>query len=201
MITTNDGGLGPVTHSFPPSHQGGRGTIKGSNHHRVNNPPKEWTRPLSKNTDRTERSECPHAGVHPTCLTIQRSYPLTWKYTDPPEVKWTPTPSHQGVDGAVACRPRSTGWHVQVTKDSTNQPARECDVTMSFHGSSTKTSTDPVALSSVNELGTLTGPRSLLWTRYRGPHPPTHPPCNWTIRLRAFLMETATATNDHLLCA
>ena len=99
--------------------------------------------PLSKNTDRTERSECPHAGVHPTCLTIQRSYPLTWKYTDPPEVKWTPTPSHQGVDGAVACRPRSTGWHVRVTKDSTNQPARECDVTMSFHGSSTKTSTDP----------------------------------------------------------
>ena len=29
MVTTNDGGLGPVTHSFPPSHQGGRGTIKG----------------------------------------------------------------------------------------------------------------------------------------------------------------------------
>ena len=56
-----------------------------------------------------------------------------WKYTDHPkelpthmevyrpwEVKWT-TPSHQGVDGAVACRPPSTGWHVRVTKDSTNQ--------------------------------------------------------------------------------
>ena len=28
-------------------------------------------------------------------------------------------------------------------KDSTNQPARECDVTMSFHGSSTKTSYSP----------------------------------------------------------
>ena len=131
--------------------------------------------PLSKDTDRTERSECPHAGVHPTCLTIQRSYPPTWKYTDPPEVKWTPTPSPQGVDGAVACRPRSTGWHVRVTKDSTNQPARECDVTMSFHGSKTKTSTDTHSKSSVNELGTLTGPRSLFWTRHRGPHPPTHP--------------------------
>ena len=122
--------------------------------------------PLSKNTDRTERSECPHAGVHPTCLTIQRSYPLTWKYTDPPEVKWTPTPSHQGVDGAVACR--------RVTKDSTNQPARECDVTMFFHGSSTKTSTDWAPNVLRQRLGTLTGPRSLLLARYRGPHPPTH---------------------------
>ena len=41
VVTPNDGGLGPVTHSFPPSHQGGRGTIKRSNHHRVNHPPKE----------------------------------------------------------------------------------------------------------------------------------------------------------------
>ena len=31
MITTNDGGLGPVTHSFPRAQkQRGRGTIKGS---------------------------------------------------------------------------------------------------------------------------------------------------------------------------
>ena len=28
--------------------------------------------------------------------------------------------------------------------------------------------------SSINELGTLTGPRSLFLARYRGPHPPTH---------------------------
>ena len=26
VVTSNRGGLGPVTHSFPPSHQGGRGT-------------------------------------------------------------------------------------------------------------------------------------------------------------------------------
>ena len=79
--------------------------------------------PLSKNTDRTGRSECSYAGVHPTCLTIQRSYPLTWKYTDPPEVKWTPTPSppsvtgrcsplDHDVDSAAACNappPPSTG--------------------------------------------------------------------------------------------
>ena len=41
VVTPNDGGLGPVTHTFPPSHQGGRGAIKRINHHRVNHPPKE----------------------------------------------------------------------------------------------------------------------------------------------------------------
>ena len=35
-------------------------------------------------------------------------------------------------------------------------------------------------LPSLNNLGTLAGPRSLLWTRYRGPHPPTHP---WPVGL------------------
>ena len=40
MITTNDGGLGPVPIHFPKL-QRGRGTIKGSNHYRVNNQPKE----------------------------------------------------------------------------------------------------------------------------------------------------------------
>ena len=34
--------------------------------------------------------------------------------------------------------------HVQVPKDSTNQPARECDVTMFLHGSRSKESTDPI---------------------------------------------------------
>ena len=38
VVTPNNGDLGPVTHSFPPSHQGGCGTIKRSNHHRVNHP-------------------------------------------------------------------------------------------------------------------------------------------------------------------
>ena len=33
VVTSNNGELGPVTHSFPPSHQGGCGTIKRSNHH------------------------------------------------------------------------------------------------------------------------------------------------------------------------
>ena len=92
MVTTNDGGLGPVTHSFPPNP---RWTW---DHQRKKPPPSQQPTkgmnptPLSKNTDRTGRSECSYAGVHPTCLTIQRSYPLTWKYTDPPEVKWTPIP-------------------------------------------------------------------------------------------------------------
>ena len=41
VVTPHNGGLGPVTHSFPPSHQGGSGTIERSSHHRVNHPPKE----------------------------------------------------------------------------------------------------------------------------------------------------------------
>ena len=62
-----------------------------------------------------ENSVCPHAGVHRTCLTIQRSYSNHLQVRE--EVEGTPTPSHQGVDGAVACRPRSTSRHVQITKD------------------------------------------------------------------------------------
>ena len=144
MIATNDGGLGPaVTHSFPRAQeQRGRGTIKGSNHYQDNNPPKEWTRPPLART---------LTGPTGQSVLTQGFTQLAWPskgathsqgsiQIDPPEVKWTPTPSHQ-ADGAVACRPRSTGWHVRVT-NSTNQPARECDVTMSFHGSRTKTSTD-----------------------------------------------------------
>ena len=32
----------------------------------------------------------------------------------------------------------------------------------------------PPLVPSLNNLGTLAGPRSLLQARYRGPHPPTH---------------------------
>ena len=75
--------------------------------------------PLSMNnsgTLRKENSVCPHAGVHRTCLTINGIEHRRERLL---------TPSHQGVDGAVACRPRSISWHVQVPKDSTNWPARE----------------------------------------------------------------------------
>ena len=92
--------------------------------------------PLSMNnsgTLRKENSVCPHAGVHRTCLTINGVEHRRERLL---------TPSHQGVDGAVACRPRSISWHVQVPKDSTNWPARECDVTMFHHGSRSKGSTD-----------------------------------------------------------
>ena len=118
-------------------------------------------------TLRKENSVCPHAGVHRTCLTINGIDHRRERFL---------TPSHQGVDGAVACRPRSISWHVQVPKDSTNWPARECDVTMFNHGSRSKGSTDHPLKSSPNNLGILADPRSLLNARYRGPHPPTHVP-------------------------
>ena len=176
VVTSNRGGLGPVTHSFPPSHQGGRGTTIERQPLPCQQPTKEvYLTPLCMNnsgTNRSPNSVSPHSGVHPTCLTIQRSYSTTFK--SPRRGDGTPTPSHQGVDGAVARRPRSTGRHVRVTKDSTNLPAREYDVTMSFHGSRSKRSTGNATIPSLNDLGTLAGPRSLLLARYRGPHPPTH---------------------------
>ena len=43
---------------------------------------------------------------------------------------------------------------------------------MSIHGSRSKRSTDPIRTSSLSDLGTFTGPRSLLQARYRGPHRP-----------------------------
>ena len=48
---------------------------------------------------------------------------------------------------------------------------------MSFHGSRSRGQRALALLPSLNNLGTLAGPRSLLWARYRGPHPPTHPYC------------------------
>lgn len=87
-----------------PSHLDGCGTFKGSNHHQVNN----------------HQTNQPHSFLartltgHPTCLTIQTSNSLMEVNSGPP------TLSHQDVDGTVACRPRSTSWHVRVTKNSTN---------------------------------------------------------------------------------
>ena len=65
----------------------------------------------------------------------------------------------------MACRPRSTSCPSH--QGHANWPARECDVTMSIHGSRSKG-----ASSSPNNLGTLAGPRSLFTARYRGLHPP-----------------------------
>ena len=57
-VTTNDGGLGPVIHSFPPSHQGGRGTIKGSNRLPSQQPSKRMNRtPFSKDTCRNAKKK------------------------------------------------------------------------------------------------------------------------------------------------
>ena len=122
-------GLDSVTHSFPPSHQGGRGTIKGSNRLPSQQPSKRMNpTPLSKDTcrnakrsRRAQKQKCPHAGVLPTCLTIQRSYPPTWKYTDPPEVKWTPTPSLQRVDGAGLSTAQH--WLTRPSHQGQHQPA------------------------------------------------------------------------------
>ena len=57
--------------------------------------------PLSMNNSGTLRKEnlvCPHTGFHRTCLTINGIKHRRERLL---------TPSHQGVDGAVACRPRS----------------------------------------------------------------------------------------------
>ena len=102
--TSNRGGLGPVTHSFPPGHQGGRGTTIERQPLPCQQPTKEvYLTPLCMNnsgTNRSPNSVSPHSGVHPTCLTILKRTHIEG---------WDPPPSHQGVDGAVACRPRSTG--------------------------------------------------------------------------------------------
>ena len=45
VVTSNRGGLGPVTYSFPPSPQGGRGTTIERHPLPVNNLPKKCTRP------------------------------------------------------------------------------------------------------------------------------------------------------------
>ena len=104
VVTFNRGGLGPVTHSFPPSHQGGRGTTIERRPLPGQQPTKEvYLTPLCMNnsgTNRSPNSVSPHSGVHPTRLTIPKRTHIEG---------WDSPPSHQGVDGAVACRPRSTG--------------------------------------------------------------------------------------------
>ena len=66
------------------------------------------------------------------------------------------------------------GWRCGL---STTQHwlTRPSHATMFFHGSKTKTSTHPFPTVLRQRTWTLTGPRSLFWARYRGPHPPTHP--------------------------
>ena len=87
----------------------------------------QWSEPQSELSESTLRGS-PNLPDHPKGATPPHS-------SHREEVMEPLPPSHQGVDGAVARRPRSTGRHVRVTKDSTNLPAREYDVTMSFHGS------------------------------------------------------------------
>ena len=53
---------------------------------------------------------------------------------------------------------------------------------MSFHGSRSRGQRVPPLVPSLNNLGTLAGPRSLLLARYRGPHPPTHQYQGWSHR-------------------
>ena len=76
VVTSNRGGLGPVTHSFPPSHQGGRGTTIERQPLPCQQPTKEvYLTPLCMNnsgTNRSPNSVSPHSGVHPTCLTIPK---------------------------------------------------------------------------------------------------------------------------------
>ena len=124
----------------------------------------------SKNTDRTEKVRVSSRRGSPNLPDHQRSNPLTLKYTNPPEVSG-PLP---GVTKKwMALWPVDHPALVDTSTSPRTAPTSrlECDVTMFFHGSSTKTSTDPTQQSYINELGTLTGPRSLLRTGYPGPHP------------------------------
>ena len=83
VVTSNRGELSPVTHSFPPSHQGGRGTTIERQPPPGQQPTKEvYLTPLCMNnsgTDGSPNTVSPHSGVHPTCLSIHRSHSTTFK--------------------------------------------------------------------------------------------------------------------------
>ena len=48
---------------------------------------------------------------------------------------------------------------------------------------------------SLDNLGTLTGPRSLFTARYRGPHPPTHRAALFSLQMTSTL--TSGLDNKH----
>ena len=69
------------------------------------------------------------------CVHTQGFTELAWPLTESNVEENDSLLQVQEVDGAVACQPRSISWHVQVPKNSTNWPARKCNVTMFHHGS------------------------------------------------------------------